>query len=32
MKKNTCICLPDGYNENRRSSKPAVHISEDLKH
>ena len=24
--------LPDGYNENRRSSKPAVHISEDLKH
>ena len=21
MKKNTCICLPDGYNENRRSSK-----------
>ena len=24
MKKNTCICLPDGYNENRRSSKPAV--------
>ena len=27
MKKNTCICLPDGYNENRRSSKPAVHGS-----